>query len=412
MTCHDAAQLREDATDMPRALERLTVIDLSQVMAGPSCCQLLGDLGARVVKVEPVGTGDHTRQSMGHRMPGGESSAFLAVNRNKEGIAIDLKQDAGRDAFYQLVRGADVLVENFRPGVTSRLAVDYERLSELNPRLIYASISGFGQTGPYADRPGYDLIAQAMSGIMSVTGEPGGAPVKAGVPVADLAAGLYCAAGILAAYIAREQTGRGQYIDTSLYEAGLALSVWETAELWATGRVPQPLGSAHRMSAPYQALRTRDGHITVGANNPRLWQRLCQVLGRDDLLADPRFTTNAGRMEHRDVLAAELESVLTGRDSAEWEAVLLAAGVPCGPIRDYEQVCRDPHTLAREMMVTMQHPVEGEIRGLGLPLKLSGTPGEIRRPAPMLGEHTDSLLAGLGYSAAQIAALREQGAVA
>jgi formyl-CoA transferase len=394
------------------ALERLTVIDLSQVMAGPSCCQLLGDLGARVVKVEPTGTGDHTRQSMGHRMPGGESSAFLAVNRNKEGIAIDLKQDAGRDAFYRLVRGADVLVENFRPGVTSRLGVGYETLSELNPRLIYASISGFGQTGPYADRPGYDLIAQAMSGIMSVTGEPGGAPVKAGVPVADLAAGLYCAAGILAAWIAREQTGRGQYIDTSLYEAGLALSVWETAELWATGRVPQPLGSAHRMSAPYQALRTRDGHITVGANNPRLWERLCRILGRDDLLADPRFTTNAGRMEHRDVLAAELESVLTGRDTAEWETALLAAGVPCGPIRDYEQVVRDPHTLAREMVVTMQHPVEGEIRGLGLPLKLSGTPGEIRRPAPVLGEHTDAVLAGLGYSAGQIAALHEQGAVA
>ncbi|HEY4462676.1 MAG TPA: CoA transferase [Streptosporangiaceae bacterium] len=397
---------------MPRALDRLTVIDLSQVMAGPSCCQLLGDLGARVVKVEPVGTGDHTRQSMGHRMPGGESSAFLAVNRNKEGIAIDLKQDAGRDAFYQLVRGADVLVENFRPGVTARLGVGYETLSQLNPRLIYASISGFGQTGPYADRPGYDLIAQAMSGIMSVTGEPGGAPVKAGVPVADLAAGLYCAAGILAACIAREQTGRGQYIDTSLYEAGLALSVWETAELWATGRVPQPLGSAHRMSAPYQALRTRDGYITVGANNPRLWERLCRVLGRDDLLADPRFTTSAGRMEHRDVLAAELESVLTGRDSADWEPVLLAAGVPCGPIHDYEQVCRDPHTLAREMVVTMEHPVEGEIRGLGLPLKLSGTPGEIRRPPPVLGEHTDSVLSGLGYSAEQIAALREQGAVA
>jgi formyl-CoA transferase len=388
------------------------VIDLSQVMAGPSCCQLLGDLGARVVKVEPTGTGDQTRQSMGHRMPGGESSAFLAVNRNKEGIAIDLKQDAGRDAFYRLVRGADVLVENFRPGVTSRLGVGYETLSELNPRLIYASISGFGQTGPYADRPGYDLIAQAMSGIMSVTGEPGGAPVKAGVPVADLAAGLYCAAGILAACIAREQTGRGQYVDTSLYEAGVALSVWETAELWATGRVPQPLGSAHRMSAPYQALRTRDGHITVGANNPRLWERLCRALGRDDLLTDPRFTTNAGRMEHRDVLAAELESVLTGRDSAEWETALLAAGVPCGPIRDYEQVARDPHTLAREMVVTMQHPVEGEIRGLGLPLKLSGTPGEIRRPAPVLGEHTDSVLAGLGYSAGRIAALREQGAVA
>jgi formyl-CoA transferase len=397
---------------MTQALERLTVIDLTQVMAGPFCCQLLGDLGARIVKVEPVGSGDHTRHSMGHRMPGGESSAFLAVNRNKQSIAIDLKQEAGRDAFYKLVRGADVVVENFRPGVTSRLGVDYAALSRLNSRLIYASISGFGQTGPYADRPGYDLIAQAMSGIMSVTGEAGGEPAKAGVPVTDMSAGLLCAVGILAACIAREQTGRGQYIDTSLYEAGLALSVWETAELWATGRVPQPLGSAHRMTAPYQALRTRNGHIMVGANNPRLWQRLCQALDREDLLDDPRFTTNADRMERRDVLAGELESVLKSRDTEEWVATLLAAGVPCGPLRNYEQVCRDPHTLAREMVIAMQHPVEGEIRGLGIPVKLSDTPGTIRRPAPLLGEHTDELLAGLGYSASEISALREQGAVA
>ena len=397
---------------MTQALERLTVIDLTQVMAGPFCCQLLGDLGARIVKVEPVGSGDNTRHSMGHRMPGGESSAFLAVNRNKQSIAIDLKQEAGRDAFYKLVRSADVVVENFRPGVTSRLGVDYAILSRLNSRLIYASISGFGQTGPYADRPGYDLIAQAISGIMSVTGEAGGKPAKAGVPVTDMSAGLFCAVGILAACIAREQTGRGQYIDTSLYEAGLALSVWETAELWATGRVPQPLGSAHRMTAPYQALRTRDGHIMVGANNPRLWQRLCRALDREDLLSDPRFTTNADRMERRDVLAGELESVLKNRDTEDWVAALLAAGVPCGPLRDYEQVCRDPHTLAREMVVTMQHPVEGEIRGLGIPVKLSDTPGNVRRPAPLLGEHTDELLAGLGYSASEISALREQGAVA
>jgi crotonobetainyl-CoA:carnitine CoA-transferase CaiB-like acyl-CoA transferase len=397
---------------MTQALERLTVIDLTQVMAGPFCCQLLGDLGARIVKVEPVGSGDHTRHSMGHRMPGGESSAFLAVNRNKQSIAIDLKQEAGRDAFYKLVRGADVVVENFRPGVASRLGVDYAALSRLNSRLIYASISGFGQTGPYADRPGYDLIAQAMSGIMSVTGEAGGEPAKAGVPVTDMSAGLFCAVGILAACIAREQTGRGQYIDTSLYEAGLALSVWETAELWATGRVPQPLGSAHRMTAPYQALRTRDGHIMVGANNLRLWQRLCQALDREDLLADPRFTTNADRMERRDVLAGELESVLKSRDTEDWVAALLAVGVPCGPLRDYKQVCQDPHTLARDMVVTMQHPAEGEIRGLGIPVKLSDTPGQIRHAAPLLGEHTDELLAGLGYSAPEILALREQGAVA
>jgi crotonobetainyl-CoA:carnitine CoA-transferase CaiB-like acyl-CoA transferase len=397
---------------MAQALGQLTVIDMTQVMAGPFCCQLLGDLGARIVKVEPVGSGDHTRQSMGQLLPGGESSAFLAVNRNKEGIAIDLKQEAGRDAFYKLVREADVVVENFRPGVTSRLGVDYTTLSGLNSRLIYASISGFGQTGPYADRPGYDLIAQAMSGIMSVTGEVGGEPAKAGVPVTDMSAGLFCAVGILSAYIAREQTGRGQYIDTSLYEAGLALSVWETAELWSTGRVPQPLGSAHRMSAPYQALRTRDGHIMVGANNPRLWERLCRALGREDLVADPRFTTNADRMERREALVKELESALKNKDTEDWVTELLAAGVSCGPLRNYEQACQDPQTLARDMVITMQHPAEGEIRGLGIPVKLSDTPGSVRRPAPLLGEHTDGLLAELGYSASEISALREKGAVA
>lgn len=397
---------------MTLALENLVVIDLTQVMAGPSCCQLLGDLGADVIKVEPVGTGDTTRGAMGHRMPHGESSAFLAVNRNKRSITIDLKQDEGREAFRRLVRGADVVVENFRPGVTKRLGVDYPVLSEINDRLIYASISGFGQTGPYAGRPGYDLIAQAMSGVMSVTGTPGGEPAKCGIPVADLSAGLYCAVGILTAVIAREQTGRGQYIDTSLYESALALSIWETAELWSTGHVPEPLGSAHRMSAPYQALRTRDGYVTVGANNPRLWQRFCRALDREDLLADPRFESNPDRMARKTELVADLESTLRKRDTAEWVDRLLDAGVPAGPLHDYRQVCDDPHTLARDMVITMRHPAEGEIRGLGIPVKLSDTPGQVRRAAPLLGEHTDEILNGLGYSAPEIEILRGMGAVA
>jgi formyl-CoA transferase len=396
---------------MTLALENLVVIDLTQVMAGPSCCQLLGDFGADVIKVEPVGTGDTTRSAMGHRMPHGESSAFLAVNRNKRSITVDLKRKEGRDAFYQLVRGADVVVENFRPGVTKRLGVDYPALSAINDRLIYASISGFGQTGPYAGRPGYDLIAQAMSGVMSVTGEPGGEPAKCGIPIADLSSGLYCAVGILTAVIARGKTGRGQYIDTSLYESALALSIWETAELWSTGHVPEPLGSAHRMSAPYQALRTRDGYVTVGANNPRLWDRLCRVLDRQDLMTDPRFLSNTERMANKKELVAELESALKERDTAEWVDLLLEAGVPTGPLHDYRQVCQDPHTLAREMVITMQHPAEGEIRGLGIPVKLSDTPGQVRRAAPLLGEHTDEILDGLGYSAPEIEALRGTGAV-
>ncbi|MCA1185317.1 MULTISPECIES: CaiB/BaiF CoA-transferase family protein [unclassified Saccharopolyspora] len=397
---------------MTFALENLTVLDLTQVMAGPYCCQLLGDLGADVIKVEPVGGGDATRQATGHRLPRGTSAAFLAVNRNKRSIALDLKTDAGLDTFYRLVRDADVVVESFRPGVATRLGVDYPALRERNERIVHASLSGFGQTGPYAGRPGYDLIAQAMSGIMSVTGEPGGPPTKSGVPVADLSAGLFCAVGILSACLSRAATGRGQAVDTSLYDAALALSIWETSELWATGEAPGRLGSAHRVNAPYEALPTRDGHITVGANNERLWRRLCAVLDRPELPADERFATNTDRVRHRAELAAELATTLRTRDTEEWTELLLAAGVPAGPIRDYAQSCADPHTLAREMVVEVDHPGEGPVRALGVPVKLSGTPGRIRRPAPALGEHTDELLRATGRTDEEIRALRAEGAVA
>jgi crotonobetainyl-CoA:carnitine CoA-transferase CaiB-like acyl-CoA transferase len=400
----------EDA--MPLALENLTVIDLTQVMAGPFCCQLLGDLGADVIKVEPVGRGDATREATGHRLPHGESAAFLAVNRNKRSIAIDLQTDSGRQAFHRLARDADVVVESFRPGVAKRLGVDYASLRAANERLVYASISGFGQTGPYATRPGYDLIAQAMSGIMSVTGDADGTPVKSGVPVADMSAGMLCAVGILSACLARTVTGRGQAVDTSLYDAALAMSVWETAELWATGEAPTRLGSAHRVNAPYAAFPTRDGYLTIGANNARLWERLCAVLDRPDLLADPRFATNSDRVRQRVELASELTRSLSTRDTEEWVELLLGAGVPAGPIRDYQQSCADPHTLAREMVVELDHPVEGRVRALGIPVKLSETAGSIRRVPPQLGEHTDEILRVAGYSAAEIAALRNEGTVA
>jgi crotonobetainyl-CoA:carnitine CoA-transferase CaiB-like acyl-CoA transferase len=379
-------------------LHDIRVLDMTQVMAGPFCCQLLGDMGADVIKVEPPGTGDSTRHGMAFTMKGEDTAAFLAVNRNKRSIALNLKDDRHRQAFHRLAGTADVLVENFRPGVCARLGIDYETLSDANPGLIYASISGFGQTGPSAMRPGYDLIAQGMSGVMSVTGEAGGEPMKCGIPISDLSSGLFCAFAILTAYVSRQETGRGQYIDTSLFEGALALSIWETAELWATGRVPQPLGSAHRLTAPYQALRTRDGHVTVGGNTQRLWTRLCAVIGRDDLVEDERFATNDARMANRPALEAELEAVLEQRTTGEWLDVLLEAGVPAGPIYDYRQVFDDPHTRAREMMVEMEHSVEGTIRGLGIPFKLSETPGQIRRAAPLLGEHTEEILSELGCS--------------
>jgi crotonobetainyl-CoA:carnitine CoA-transferase CaiB-like acyl-CoA transferase len=377
-------------------------------MAGPFCCQLLADMGAEVTKVEPVDTGDQARRAMGFKMKGEDTAAFLAVNRNKKSVTLNLKEEEGREIFYKLAREADVVVENYRPGVAGKLGVDYETLKELNPRLIYASISGFGQTGPYALRAGYDLIAQGMSGVMSVTGEPGGPPAKCGVPIGDLSAGLFCAFGILTAYVARQETGRGQFIDTSLFEGALALSVWETAELWATGRIPQPFGSAHRLTAPYQALKTRDGYINVGANNQRLWKRLCQAIGREELVDDGRFATNEDRMKNRTELVEELEATFKKRDTDEWVEILLEAGFPAGPIYNYKQVFEDPHTHAREMMVEMEHPVEGVVRGLGIPLKLSETPGKVRHAAPLLGEHTEETLQRLGYSESEIADLRRR----
>jgi crotonobetainyl-CoA:carnitine CoA-transferase CaiB-like acyl-CoA transferase len=386
------------------ALAGLRVLELTQVMAGPFCGQVLADMGADVVKVEPP-EGDSTRRSLGFRMRGEDTAAFLAVNRNKRSLVLDLKDDRHRAVFHRLATDADVVLENYRPGVAARLGADWETLSALNARLVYASVSGFGQTGPYAMRPGYDLIAQGLSGVMSVTGEPGGEPSKCGIPIGDLSAGLFCAVAILSAVIARERTGRGQRIDTSLFEGALALSVWETAELWATGRVPEPLGSAHRLTAPYQALRTQDGHITVGGNNERLWQKLCEAVGRPELVEDPRFATNEERMAHQPELAAELESALARRGTDAWVAALSEAGVPCGPIHDYRQVFEDEHTQARGMEVRLEHPVEGEVRALGIPVKLSDTPGSIRRAAPLLGEHTAEVLGEAGFTAQEIAAL-------
>jgi formyl-CoA transferase len=380
-------------TEPAGALDGLRVLDLTQVMAGPFCTMLLADLGADVIKIENPRAGDQTRRSWGYAVHGEDSRAFLALNRNKRSVCLDLKQPDDLAAFLRLAESADIVVENFRPGVTKRLGVDYETLTARNPALIYASVSGFGQTGPYADRPGYDLIAQAMSGVMSITGTPGGTPVKSGLPVGDLGAGMFCALGIVAAVHARTKTGEGQYVETSLFEAALAMSVWESTEYWATGQVPQPLGSANRMSAPYQALRTKDGYLTLGANNERLWQRLCTVLEVTELLTDPRFVTNTDRMAHRDELAAELEIRLAIATTDEWVTLLLAAGVPAGPIRDYQQVLdEDPHVQARGMVQEVDHPVEGRVRVLGSPIRMSRTPARIRRHPPLLGEHTEEVL--------------------
>lgn len=383
---------------MTLPLDGIRVVDLTQVMAGPFCTMLLGDMGADVIKVEPPGTGDLSRSMGGARlrMPGGDHAPFLALNRNKRSVTLDLKREPDRDVFFALARTADVIVENFRPGVTQRLGVHYEAVAAGNPRLIYASISGFGQTGPWADRPGFDLIAQGMSGIMSVTGEPGGEPVKCGVPVADLSAGLYAANAILAALLARSRTGRGQYLETSLFESALALSVWETAEYWATGSAPEPLGTAHRLSAPYQVFRTKDGHLALAALTDQQWRQLCGVIGRVALAAEERFASNTARMANRPVLIRELEEALRERTTAEWVERLLAAGVPAGPIHDYDEVLREPHTQARRMIEDIEHPTAGTVHTLGFPVKMSDTPLRVRRPPPLLGEHNAELRRELG----------------
>jgi len=394
----------------PLPLSHLKVLDVSQVMAGPFACMLLGDMGADVVKVEPPRVGDQTRRAMGFRLKGADSGGFLALNRNKRSIEIDLKSEAGLEAFYELVRGADVLIENNRPGVAARLKIDYETLKAINPRLVYASISGFGQTGPWASRPGFDLIAQAMTGIMSVTGYPGMPPAKNSVPVGDLGAGLFAAYAVLSAVQGRDRSGQGQYVDVSLFESALSLSIWEVAEFWGTQKVPSPIGSANRMSAPYQAFRAADRHFVLGAANQKLWAALCGVLQREDLLQDERFASNTERLRNRDALVAELEPTLATRKADDWIEALLAAGVPAAPILGYDEALVSEQAQARNMVMEMEHPVEGTIRQLGFPVKLHGTPQQLRRPPPLLGQHTEEIMREAGCDAAAIERLRAAGA--
>jgi crotonobetainyl-CoA:carnitine CoA-transferase CaiB-like acyl-CoA transferase len=377
-------------------LEGVRVVDLSQVMAGPFCTMLLADLGADVIKVEPP-DGDLSRGMGGRRlqMKGKDKAPFLALNRNKRSVVLDLKQSEDGDRLATLLRDADVLVESFRPGVADRLGIGYAHVSAMNPRLIYASISGFGQSGPWADRPGFDLIAQAMSGVMSVTGSAETEPVKCGVPISDLAAGLYAVVGIQSALLARARTGQGQRVETSLFEAALGLSVWEATEYWATGEPPQPMGSSHRLSAPYQAFRARDGFLTIAALTTSHWERFCNVLDKPDLAIDPLYATNSDRLANLELLIPEIERVLASDSVDSWVSRLLAGGIPCGPILDYAQVFAAPHTAARRMVEVVDHPVEGLVSTLGIPVKLGDTPGTVRRAPPLLGQHTQGVLAAL-----------------
>lgn len=394
----------------PLPLAGVRVLDISQVMAGPYACMLLGDLGADVIKVEPPGSGDQTRGSMGFKMKGADSLGFLNMNRNKRSIALDLKTEAGKEVLKTLAQDADILVENYRPGALRRLGLGYEVLKDINPRLVYTSISGFGQTGPWADRPGFDLMAQAMSGVMSVTGYPDSPPVKCGVPVADIGCALFAVYATLAAYVGAKNTGQGQYIDAALFDTALAFSVWDTCDWWGTGKPPQPLGTSNKMTAPYQAMACADGHFVMGANNQKLWVQLCQLMGREDLLQDERFASIAQRLAHRAELQEELEKTFRTRGKDYWVETLLEAGIPAGPILSYPEAFASEHAQVRGMRMEIDHPIEGRVPNIGYAVKLSGTPQQVRRHPPLLGEHTDEVLAEAGIGADQIARLRSSGA--
>ena len=378
------------------ALDGIRVLDQTQVMAGPFCSMLLADMGADVIKIEPPG-GDPTRR---------ERSSFLAVNRNKRALTLDLEQPAGVELLKRLVETADILVESDQPGVAKRLGVDYETLSAVNPRLIYCSISGFGQTGPYAGRSGLDLVAQGMSGIMSATGSDGGAPVKVGVPITDLGAALFAAVGILSALRARHRTGRGQFVDTSLFEAGVALGQWEATQYWYTGEVPRGLGTAHRLNAPYQALQASDGHFTVGAANDNLWPRFATLVGLAHLIKDSRFDSVPNRLRNRAALERLIEAITSKEPRAHWLAKCEEAGIPAGPIHTVPEALADPHAQARGMVQELRHPQLGPVKALGNPVKMSVTPPRLRTAAPAPGADTDAILHELGYAAGDIAALR------
>jgi crotonobetainyl-CoA:carnitine CoA-transferase CaiB-like acyl-CoA transferase len=388
----------------------MKVVELAHIMAGPVCGMMLADMGADVIKVEKP-DGDDSRRFLPPDI-NGESAAYMMMNRNKRGIALDLKKPGAIAALRDLLADADVVIENYRADTMARLGLGYDALREINPKLVYCAISGFGRTGPYADRGGFDLIAQGMSGLMSITGEgPGRPPVKPGAPISDITAGILAAMGCLAAYAHAQATGEGQEVDTSLFEAGITLTYWQSAIAFATGIAPGPMGSAHPLNAPYQSFRTADGWINVGAANQRNWHRLLDVIGAPELDDDLRFATNRDRIENLPTLVGLLEDHLKTRTTEDWLARMEAAGLPAGPVLSITEMHRDPQAIARSMIVETEHPVAGSVKTIGTPVKFGATPGGVTRPAPTLGQHGREILAEHGYAEDRISALEAEGAL-
>jgi crotonobetainyl-CoA:carnitine CoA-transferase CaiB-like acyl-CoA transferase len=406
--------VEEDGQPMIRAsgpLAGMKVVDLTHVMAGPTCTLMLADMGADVIKIEKSPAGDDTRHSVPPWI-GDEAASFLMMNRNKRGVVLDLKTAGGKAVLRRLIATADVLVENFAPGAMERLGFGYEDLHQDFPALIYCSLSGFGRTGPYQNRRGFDLVAQAMSGIMSFTGErPDGPPVKCGPPLSDITAGLLACMGILAAYAHRLKTGKGQWVETSLFEAALVQTYWQSTIALATGVAPRAMGSAHPLNAPYQAFEASDGWLVVGGANRKNWLLMLDALGAPELASDPRFVNGADRMAHLKELEAVLSGYFRKRTRAQWLAALDEKGVPCGPVNDMLEALNDPQTLAREMVVDVEHATVGPVKTIGLPIKFSETPGRVRSGAPVYGEHTSEVLREYGFDDQQIDAFAKEGAI-
>ncbi len=393
---------------MDGALQGITVLDLTRVLAGPFCTMILGDLGADVIKVEAVGSKDDTR-AWGPPFAGGESAYYLCANRNKRAITLNLKSAKGQDAFKKLAAGADVVVQNFKTGTLERLGLGYDTLKRINPQIILASITGFGQTGPYKNEPGYDYIIQAMAGLMSITGDERSGPLKVGVAIADVLTGLYAAIGILAALHERSYSGEGQQLDVSLFDAQLSALVNVASSYLTTGAVPRRLGNQHPHIVPYQVFPTRDGEMVVAVGNDAQFRKLAEALGMPELAADERYRTNADRLRHRDGLVAVISAVMKAKPTTHWRARLQAAGIPHGPINDLQAVFADPQVQARNMVVEMAHPTAGSVKLVGSPLKLSRTPVEMKRHPPLYGEHTTQVLARLGYSPDELDEMRRNG---
>jgi crotonobetainyl-CoA:carnitine CoA-transferase CaiB-like acyl-CoA transferase len=397
---------------MPGPIAGVRVLELAQIMAGPACGLMLADLGAEVIKIEKTAGGDDTRKFLPPDI-NGESAAFMMMNRNKKGLALNLKEQEGINIFKKMVEQSDVVIENFRKGTLEKLGIGYEDLKKINPKIILCEISGYGRTGPYADKGGFDLVAQGMSGLMSITGESSDKPpMKVGAPLTDITAGILGATGVLAALINRDKTGKGQRVDTSLYEAGIVHTYWQSAIAGATGKSPGPLGSAHPLTAPYQAFKTKDNWITIGASNQNNWMNLLNAIERVDLQEDDRFKDNNSRMKNLEALAPILQEELLKKTSNEWIKIFDEKGLPCGPINSITEMHNDPHTLDRKMVIEVDNKKAGKSKAIGMPIKFSDTNANTEIGAPNFGQHTDEILIQFGYSADQIKDYKDKGIVA